>query len=92
VYKVYIKIERKEKLLIPKWDLLEKHVKKKNNEEGVKVVNVKCTHARNEIKFVSMNCLSILEQTHGGFKGKKHKEGDLICFYIHVSCVRKTHD
>ncbi len=74
MYKVYIKIERKEKVLIPKWDLLEKHVRKRNNEEGVKVVNVKCAHARNEIKFVSMNCLFILEQIQGGFKGKKHKK------------------
>jgi hypothetical protein len=49
VYKVYIKIERKEKLLIPKWDLLEKHARKRNNENWLKVANVKCAHARNEI-------------------------------------------
>ncbi len=92
MYKVYIKIERKEKLLIPKWDLLEKHARKRNNEEGVKVVNVKCAHARNEVKFVSMNCLSILEQIQGGFKGKNIEKNDLICFYIHAFCVRKAHD
>jgi hypothetical protein len=92
VYKLYNKIERKEKLLVPKWDLLEKHMRKRNNEKGVNVVNVKCAHARNEIKFVSMNCLSILEQIQRGFKRKKHKEGDLICFYIHAYCVRKNHD
>jgi len=50
--KVYIKIKRKEKLLVPKWDLLEKHVRKINNGKGVKVVNVKCAYARNEIKFI----------------------------------------
>jgi hypothetical protein len=49
-------------------------VRKINNEEGVKVVNVKCAYARNEIKFVSMNCISILEQIQGGFKGKNIKK------------------
>jgi hypothetical protein len=46
-------------------------VRKINNEEGVKVVNVKCAYATNEIKFVSMNCISILEQFKVDLKGKK---------------------
>jgi hypothetical protein len=59
--KVYTKIEKKENLLVPKWDSFEKHVGKIKNEEAVKVVDVMCAHAKNEIKFVSMNRLSILE-------------------------------
>jgi hypothetical protein len=36
-------------------------VGKKKNEEGVKVVDVKCAHAKNETKFVSMNHPFVLE-------------------------------
>jgi hypothetical protein len=57
--KVCTKIKRKKKLLVPKWDSLEKHVGKRKNEERVKVVDVKCAHAKNETKFVSINHPSI---------------------------------
>jgi hypothetical protein len=36
-------------------------VGKKKNEKGVKVVDLKCAHAKNETKFVSMNHLLVLE-------------------------------
>jgi hypothetical protein len=59
--KVCTKIEKKEKLLVPKWDSLEKYAGKRKNEEGVKVVDVMCAHAKNQINIFSMNCPSILE-------------------------------
>ncbi len=72
--KVYIKIERKQKLLIPKWDSFEKHARKRKNEEEVKVVDIKCAYAKNETKFVSMNCPSVLKQVQGGFERENKRK------------------
>jgi hypothetical protein len=36
-------------------------VRKRKNEKEVKVVDVKCAYANNEIKFVSMNCPYVLK-------------------------------
>jgi hypothetical protein len=70
--KVCTKIEIKDNILNPKWDSLEKQTGKRKNEKGVKVV--KCAHAKNETKFVSMNRSSILEQVQGGFEGENKKK------------------
>ncbi len=72
--KVCIKIEIKDNFLNPKWDSLEKQTKKKKNEEKLKVVDVMCAHAKNETKFVSMNCPCILEQVHSEFEGKNKRK------------------
>ncbi len=50
--KVYTKTEKKENLLVPKQDSFENMWGRKKNEERVKVVDVKCAHAKNETKFV----------------------------------------
>ncbi len=52
---VCAKMECKEKLLVPKWDSLEKHVKKRRNEFRQKVIDMKCAHAENEVQYVVMN-------------------------------------
>jgi len=72
--KVCTKIEIKDNILNPKWDSLEKQMGKRKNEKGVKVVDVKCAHAKNETKFVSMNRPSIWEQVQGGFEGENKKK------------------
>lgn len=58
----------------PKWDSLEKHVRKRKNEEEVKVVDVKCAYANNETKFVSMNCPYVLNQVQGGFERENKRK------------------
>jgi hypothetical protein len=40
------KIGRNKKLFVPKWDSLEKHAKKKINEYGQKIMDMKCAHAK----------------------------------------------
>jgi hypothetical protein len=52
---VCTKMECKEKLFVPKWDSLEKHVRKKRNESRQKVIDMKCEHAKNEVQYVAMN-------------------------------------
>ncbi len=52
---VCTKMECKEKLLVPKWDSLEKHVRKRRNEFRQKVIDMKCAHAENEVQYVVMN-------------------------------------
>ncbi len=51
------KIERKEKLLVPKWD---KHARERENEQRLKVMDPRwCAHAKNETMYVLMNQSSI---------------------------------
>jgi hypothetical protein len=60
------KIEHKEKLLVPKWDSLDKHVGERKSEQRLKVMDPKwCAHAKNEIVYVLMNQPSIFQQVQG---------------------------
>jgi hypothetical protein len=43
---VCIKMECKEKLLVPKWDSSDKNVRKRKNEYKQKVIYMKCAHAK----------------------------------------------
>jgi hypothetical protein len=43
---VCMKMERNEKLLVSKWNSLEINAKKRRNEEGQKVMDMKCTCAK----------------------------------------------
>jgi hypothetical protein len=40
------KIKHKKKLFVPKWDFLEEHAKKKRNEYGQKIMDIKRAHAK----------------------------------------------
>jgi len=40
-------------LLVPKWDLFVNMLGKRKNEEKVKVMDLKCVHAKNETAYVS---------------------------------------
>jgi hypothetical protein len=56
------KISKKEKLFVPKWDSLEKHVTKKKTKDGQVVMDVKCTYEKYEIQYATMKCLLVMEQ------------------------------
>jgi hypothetical protein len=54
------KIEHKEKLLVPKWDLFDKHAGERKNEQRLKVMDPRwCAHTKNETMCVLMNQPSI---------------------------------
>jgi hypothetical protein len=52
-------IKCKQKLLVPKCDSFDKHVEK---NEGIKVMDMKCVHVKNETTFVSINHPFVLAQ------------------------------
>jgi hypothetical protein len=56
------KMSRKEKLLVPKWDSLEKYVAKKKTKDGHAVMDVKCTYAKYEIQYATMKHPLMMEQ------------------------------
>jgi hypothetical protein len=41
-------------LLVPKWNYFDKHARKRKNEEGAKVMDLKCAHAKNETMYMSL--------------------------------------
>jgi hypothetical protein len=48
-------MKHKENLLITKWGSLDEHARKRENEQGMKVVDPKCVHIENELTNVSTN-------------------------------------
>jgi hypothetical protein len=48
-------------LLVPKWDLFINMLGKRKNEKKVKVMDLKCVHAKNETAYVSMNHPYVLQ-------------------------------
>jgi len=46
---VCIRIKRKEKILVVKWDFIEKHVGKRKGFNGKWIMDPKCMHVKNEI-------------------------------------------
>jgi hypothetical protein len=40
--------------LVPKWDSIDKRAKKRKNEEGARVMDLKCVHAKNETTYMSL--------------------------------------
>ncbi len=48
-------------LLVPKWDFFINMLGKRKNEEKVKVMDLKCVHAKNETTYVSMNHPYVLQ-------------------------------
>jgi hypothetical protein len=65
------KMSKKKKLLVPKWDSLEKHVAKKKINYGQEIMDAKCTYAKYEIQYATMKCLLVMEQLF-----------NLVCFHI----------
>ncbi len=52
---VYSKIEKKDKVLVVKWDSIEKHTSKKKTPYGKWFMDPKCGHAKNEIAYVELS-------------------------------------
>jgi hypothetical protein len=48
---VYSQIEKKDKVLVVKWDSIEKHARKKKVHDGKWFMDPKCGHAKNEITY-----------------------------------------
>jgi len=71
------KTKHKEKLLVPKWDSLDKHVGERKNEQRLKVMDPKwCAHAKNETVYVLMNRPSIFEQVQD--EGEQNNKKKII--------------
>ncbi len=49
------------KKIVPKCDSLEKHVKKKRNEHGQKVMDMKCAHVKNEVQYVATKHVFVID-------------------------------
>jgi hypothetical protein len=46
---VCTKIKRKEKIIIAKWDFIEKLASKRKGFDGKRIMDPKCMHVKNEI-------------------------------------------
>jgi hypothetical protein len=46
---VCTKIKRKEKIMVAKWDFIEKHASKRKGFNGKWIMDPKCMHVKNEI-------------------------------------------
>jgi len=55
-------MSRKEKLLVPKWYSLEKHVAMKKRKDGQAIMDAKCTYAKYEIQYATMKHSLLMEQ------------------------------
>ncbi len=58
---VYSTIEKKEKVLVVKWDSIEKHASKKKAHDGKWFMDPKCGHAKNEIVHVQLLITIVLQ-------------------------------
>jgi len=59
---VCFKVENKDKLLVAKWDSIEKHEGKRKVFNGKWFMDPKCGHAKNEIAYVKLLTKIILQQ------------------------------
>jgi hypothetical protein len=58
---VCFKIEKKSKVLVAKWDSIEKHVGKNKAFDGKWFMDKKCGHVKNEIVYVQLSTI-VLQQ------------------------------
>jgi hypothetical protein len=57
---VYTIIERKDKVLLAKWDSIKKHVGEKKNFDGKWYMDPKCGHAKSEITYDQLSTIIVL--------------------------------
>jgi hypothetical protein len=62
IYRVCIRIERKEKYVVAKWDSIEKHARKKKSFDGKWYMDPKCGHSKNEITYVQLSTTIVFQQ------------------------------
>jgi hypothetical protein len=58
---VYSKIEKKDKVLVVKWDSIDKHANKKKDPNGKWFMDPKCGHAKNEIAYVQLSTTIVVQ-------------------------------
>jgi hypothetical protein len=80
--KMCTKIKTQAKFINPKMGFSLKCVGKRKNEEGVRMMDLECAHAKNEATYVSMNHPSILQQVQGGNDqdNKKKVVHQFLCY------------
>jgi hypothetical protein len=54
-------IEKKDKVLVAKWDFIDKHVSKKKALDGKWFMDPKCRHLKNEIVYVQLSTTIIFQ-------------------------------
>jgi len=54
-------IEKKDKVLVAKWDSIDKHVSKKKAPDGKWFMDPKCKHLKNEIVYVQLSTTIIFQ-------------------------------
>jgi hypothetical protein len=74
-------IEHKNKLLVPKWDSLHKHVSRKKVNRPMKgakkgecYINNDCKHNKNQVAYAFKGKKSILQKVSNGLVGEKRKK------------------
>ncbi len=55
------KIENKNKVLVAKWDSIEKHVRKRKTPNGKWFMDPKCGHAKNEFAYAELSTTIVLQ-------------------------------
>jgi hypothetical protein len=56
----FIKIQRKDKILVAKWDSIKRHAIFKKNFNSKWFMDPKCGHAKNEIVYAKISIATIL--------------------------------
>ncbi len=70
------------KIFNPKVGFSLKCVGKRKNEEGIRVMDLKCAHAKNETAYVLMNHPFILQQAEGGNDQNNKKKVIQLIFML----------
>jgi hypothetical protein len=68
------KIEKRDKVLVVKWDSIEKHVSKRKALDGKWFMDPKCGHAKDEIAYVQLSTTIVLQQLDLGWVMEDNKK------------------
>jgi ribosomal protein S27E len=60
------RIDKKDKVLVAKWDIIQKHVGKKKTHDGKWFMDPKCGDAQNEIIYVQLSTTIVFQQINLG--------------------------
>jgi hypothetical protein len=61
-FHVRSKIDKKYKVLVAKWDIIQKHVGKRKTHDGKWFMDPKCGDAKNEIVYVQLSTTIVFQQ------------------------------
>ncbi len=63
---IYSQIEKKDKVLVAKWNSIDKHASQKKAPNGKWFMDPKCGHLKNEIVYVQLSTIIIFQQFNLG--------------------------